>query len=165
MWNRETWRRGPAIKQRLSSISISQGNSNEVTNIIFTSVILDWKTFEHELVSFLPLLQKFLSLDELLFRLHCTTTNLTHSSDYHGTRNSNYRRNNSNRNLLRNTFHSFYVTAWMKRCLSMPLWLMNRNVFIEKRHSARVSYSQGYHRCRTNIKDGWGKFNCFCLHD
>jgi len=31
---------GPAIKQYLSSISISQGNSNEVTNIIFTSLYL-----------------------------------------------------------------------------------------------------------------------------
>jgi len=34
--------------------------------------------------------------------------------------------------------HSMYE---LKRFLSMPLWLMNRNVFIEKRHSARVSYS------------------------
>jgi len=27
---------------------------------------------------------------------------------------------------------SFYVIACMKQVLSMPLWLMNRNVFIEK---------------------------------
>jgi len=32
---------------------------------------------EHELVSFLSLLQKSLSLDELHFRLRCTTTNLS----------------------------------------------------------------------------------------
>jgi len=64
----------------------------------------------------------------------------SHSSDYHGTRSSNYRRNNSNRNSLRNTC-CFYVIACMKRFLSMPLWLMNRNGFIEKRHSARVSCS------------------------
>ena len=31
----------------------------------------------HELVSFLSLLQKSLSLDALLFRLRCTTTNLS----------------------------------------------------------------------------------------
>ena len=37
IWKRESWRRGPAIKEYLSSISISQGNSNEVTNIIFTT--------------------------------------------------------------------------------------------------------------------------------
>ena len=64
----------------------------------------------------------------------------SHSSDYHGTRSSNYRRNNSNRNSLRNTC-CFYVIACMKRFLSMPLLLMNRNGFIEKRHSARVSCS------------------------
>jgi len=58
-------------------------------------------------VSFISLLRKSPSLDELLFRLRCTTTNL----------------------------------ACMKRFLSVPLWLMNGNDFIEKRHSARVTYS------------------------
>jgi len=36
---------------------------------------------------------------------------------------------------------SFYIIACVERFLSMPLWFMNRNVFIEKQHSARVSYS------------------------
>ena len=74
IWKRETWRRGPAIKQYLSSISISQGNSNEVTNIIFTTEYLTGRLWAR---AFLSLLKKSLSLDELLFRLRCTTANLS----------------------------------------------------------------------------------------
>jgi len=59
-------------------------------------------------MSFLSLLQNFLSLEELLFRLRCTTTNLSIFLAlfwlYQGSRNSNCRRNNSNRNALRNTW-------------------------------------------------------------
>jgi len=54
----------------------------------------------------------------------------SHSSDYHGTRNSNYRRNNSNHNALRNTcrvstsqhvwsgFSQCHYDSWMATSLS-----------------------------------------------
>jgi len=60
---------------------------------------------EHELVSFLPLLQACFSW-RTPFLLALYTYRLihfsSHSSDYHGTRNSNYRRNNTYCNALRN---------------------------------------------------------------
>ena len=96
---------------------------------------------EHELVSFLSLLQKSISLDELLFRLRYTTTNLSissHSSDYHGTSKSNYRRNNSNRNALRNTC-SFYVIACMKRFLSNVI-MTNES----QRLYRKATFSEGF---------------------
>jgi len=49
----------------------------------------------------------------------------SHSSDYHGTRNSNYRRNNSNRNALRNTCrvqrHSMYEAVSLNAIMTHEL--------------------------------------------
>jgi len=101
---RETWKRGPGIKQYLSSISISQENSNEVTNIIFTTEYLTGRLWARASVISNSFAKVSFSW-RTPFPLACTTTNFfsSHSSDYHGPRNSNYRRNNSNRNALRNT--------------------------------------------------------------
>jgi len=77
IWKRETWsrRKGPAIKQYLSSISIGLGNSNEVTNIIFTTENLTGRLWAR--ASVISISFAIVSLDELLFRLRCTTTNLS----------------------------------------------------------------------------------------
>ena len=99
---------------------------------------------EHELVSFLSLLQKSLSLDELHLRLRCTTTNLSiFPRTLLTITEPEIRTTGGTTPIVTHctTRAEFYVIACMKRFVSMPLWLMNRNVFIEKRHSARVSYS------------------------
>jgi len=97
---------GTSIKQYLSSISISQGNSNEVTNIIFTTEYLTgwlWARASVNSISFAKVSFSW----RTIFPLALYNYKLIHfsspSSDYHGTRISNYRRNNSNRNALRNT--------------------------------------------------------------
>jgi len=119
--------------------------ANFTTSRHWFSLLNTWLAdSEHELVSFPSLLQKCLSLDELLFRLRCTTTNL---SIFRRTLLTitvpEIRTAGGTTPVERIAQHvqSFYVIACMKRFLSMPLWLMNRNFFSEKRHSARVSYS------------------------
>ena len=105
---RETLRRGPGIKQYLSSISISQGNSNEVTitNIIFTTEYLTgrlWAQASVISVSFTKVSFFWRTPFPLALYNYKLIHFSSHFSDYHSTRNSNYRRKNSNRNAMRNT--------------------------------------------------------------
>jgi len=106
MWKRETWRSWPAIKQCLSSISISQGNSNEVTNIILTTEYLTGRLWARASVISISFAKVSFSW-QTPFRLGLYNYKLihfsSHSSDHHGTRNSDYRKNNSNRKASRNT--------------------------------------------------------------
>jgi len=77
---------------------------------------------EHELVSFLSLLQVSFSWRTtfpLAFYNYKLIHFSSHSSDNHGTQNSNYRRNNSNRNASRNTWRvssSQHVWSSFSQC-------------------------------------------------
>ena len=85
---------------------ISQGNSNEVTNIIFTTEYLTgrlWARTSVISISFAKVSFSWRPLFPLALYNYKLIHFSSHSSDYHGTRNSQYRRNNSNRNALRNT--------------------------------------------------------------
>jgi len=128
--------------EKLALLIASEDKSNKPQNQATHSFSLTTKPKLSTYLIFLSLLQKPLSLDELLFRLLCTTTNL---SNFPRTLLTitvpEIRTTRGTTPIVAQHVQSFYVIACMKRFLSMPLWLMNRNVFVEKRHSARVSYS------------------------
>ena len=86
---------GPEIKQYLSSISISQGNSNEVTIIIFTTEYLTgrlWTRASVISISFAKVSFSWRTPFPLVL-YNCKLIYFSsHTSDCQVTRNSNYRR-------------------------------------------------------------------------
>ena len=143
IWKRETWRRGPAIKQYLSSISISQGNSNEVTNVIFTTEYLTGRLWARASVISISFASIFLLTNSFAACVVQLQTSPFFLALFWLSWYPKFELQEEQLQSQRIAQHvqSFYVIACMKRLLSIPLWPMNRNVFIEKRHSARVPYS------------------------
>ena len=109
---------GKQCKQYLSSISISQGNSNEVTNIIFTTEYWTGRLWARATVisiSFAKVSFSWRTPFPLALYNHKLIHFSSHSSDYHSTRNSNYRRNNALRNTCR-VSKSWHVWSGFSQC-------------------------------------------------
>jgi len=133
----------PAIKQYLSSISISQGNSTEVTNIIFTTEYLTGRLWARASVistSFAKVsFSRRTSFPLALYNyklIHFPRTLLTITVPEIQTTGGTTPIITHCATRAEFLHHSTYEAVSL-----MPLWLMNRNVFIKERHSARVSYS------------------------